>query len=243
MEKEKLRLKTAYLLLGCKKQALFVSAFPIVLKFLLLSSAVLLALQRDAFFGGKSSGMLLFLALSAEIGGFVLLRCFVLLRFRWFSLRSRSEPTDICSLIAGCSFSDFRLAVKLWIFSVMRRVSGLVLFLLFPAFCSVCALGYFSNGVSFRSLAAVSSGLLLLWAVGSFFFFSSVCATRAVCAVCCFEKKRVFAELWRKSAVMDKNALEYVKFKLFFYPWFGSKKLLANAIYVRKLFSENAKLR
>lgn len=238
MQHEKLRLRTAYLLLGCRGVAMFVSAFPVLIKLMMLCSAVLAALRYEAFVYGEYSTALLFLFVLAQIGGFVLLRCFVLVRYRWFNLRSRGTVSSLCSLITRFSLSDFMLAAKLWVFSRIRYAAAVILFFSIPSVSSVFLLRRFYSGVSGGIFVVVLTGLALLWAVGAFFFFSAVSSTRGVCGICCFEREKVFLKLWRRSSVLDRNALKYVRFKLLFYPWFGSKKLLANSVFVREILSK-----
>ena len=144
----------------------------------------------------------------------------------------------MCSLITRFSHSDFMLAAKLWVFSRIRYAAAVILFFSIPSVSSVFLFRRFYSGVSGGIFVVVLTGLALLWAVGAFFFFSAVSSTRGVCGICCFEREKVFLKLWRRSSVLDRNALKYVHFKLLFYPWFGSKKLLANSVFVREILSK-----
>ena len=233
MEKEKIRFRVDYLLLGERQFSRLTVLVPQVLKILSFGLIVLAVPQIDVLY--YSFPMLGVLYVLAAVLLRLLVWCSELLRDRWFMHRITGMKISASSLLAQFSFADiFRAAVLAMILRVCCWGRGLLFFTV-PALCLALSLNFINSGVSSAVLGALVCGNILLFAVAGLFCSAAFCTVRYAVKLTSLEKSGLFSVVKEKITALDSSGFRLLRLRVLSAGTFSSERIMAGLLYSRNM--------
>lgn len=229
MEKERIRFKVDYLLLGERQFSRLAVLVPQVLKMLSFGLIVLAVPQvRALYYSFPVLGVLyIFTA--------VLLRILVwsaeLLRDRWFMHRVNGTKIPASSLLVQFSFADIIRAAVLALNLRVRCFCRGVLFFAVPVLCLAVSLSFVNSGVSGAVLGALVFGNVLLFAVAGLFCSAAFCTVRYAVKLTSLEKSELYRNVKEKITALDSSGFRLLSLRLLPTGTFSSERIMAGLLY------------
>lgn len=229
MEKEKIRFRVDYLLLGERQASRLAVLVPQVLKLL---SFVLIALAVPQIPGlYRSFPVLGIIYVFAAVTLRLLIWCAELFRDRWFVYRMNGRKISASGLLAEFSLADvFRAAVLALTLRAYCLGRGLLFFAV-PALCLAVSLAFVSSGVSSAVLVALVCGNLLLSAVAGVFCLSAFCTVRYAVKLTSLENSGLFRAVKEKVAALDSKGLHLLRVRMLLAGTVSSERIMAGLLY------------
>lgn len=229
MEKERIRFKVDYLLLGERQLSRLAVLVPQVLKMLSFGLIVLAVPQARALY--YSFPVLGVLYISAAVLLRILVWCAELLRDRWFMHRITGNKISASSLLVQFSFADiFRAAVLALSLRVRCFCRG-VLFFCLPVLCLAVSLSFINSGVSGAVLGALVCGNILLFAVAGLFCSAAFCTVRYAVKLTSLEKSELYRNVKEKITALDSSSFRLLRLRLLPTGTFSSERIMAGLLY------------
>lgn len=233
MDKEKIRFRVDYLLLGERQFSRLLVFVPQVLKILSFGLIVLAVPQVSALY--YSFPVLGVLYVSAAVMLRLLVWCAELFRDRWFMHRINGTRVSASSLLADFSFSDiFRAAVLALTLRIYCFGRG-VLFFVVPALCLAVSLFFVNSGASAAVLGALMCGNLLLFAVAGLFCSAAFCTVRYAVKLSSLEKSGLFRAVKEKITALDSSGFRLLRLRVLFGGFFSAGKIMAGMVYSKSM--------
>ena len=232
MNKEKIRYRADYLLLGERQFSRLPVLIPQLLKLLLFGLVVLAVPQLKALcFSFPVLGVLyLFAAVMLRL----LVWCAELLRDRWFMNRINGNKISLSALVAHFSFSDVLRAVLLALNSRLYCFGRGLLFFVVPFLFLTVSLSLVNSGVSGAVLGVLVCGNLLLFAVAGVFCSAALCSVRYAIKLTSLEKSGLSRSVSEKITALDSNGFRLLRLRVLSAGTFSSERIMLSL-----LFSEN----
>lgn len=233
MDKEKIRFRVDYLLLGERQFSRLTVLVPQVLKILYFGLIVLAVPQVSALY--YSFPVLGVLYILAAVMLRLLVWCAELLRDRWFMHRITGTKISASSLLAQFSFADvFRAAVLALNLRVRCWGRGLLFFAV-PVLCLAVSLDFVNSGVSGAVLGALVCGNILLFAVAGLFCSAAFCTVRYAVKLTSLEKSGLFRNVKEKITALDSSGFRLLRLRVLSAGTFSSERIMAGLLYSQNM--------
>lgn len=229
MEKERIRFKVDYLLLGERQLSRLAVLVPQALKMLSFGLIVLAVPQARMLY--YSFPVLGVLYISAAVLLRILVWCAELLRDRWFMHRITGNKISASSLLVQFSFADILRAAVLALSLRVRCFCRGALFFAVPALSLALSLAFVGSGVSSAVLGALACGNLLLIAVAGIFCSATFCTVRYAVKLTSLEKSGLFRAVKEKVEALDSGGFRLLRIRVLSPGTFSSEKIMAGLLY------------
>lgn len=233
MDKEKIRFKVDYLLLGERQFSRLTVFVPQVLKILSFGLIVLAVPQVGALY--YSFPVLGVLYIFAAVMLRLLVWCAELLRDRWFMHRINGNKISASTLLAQFSFADilravgFALTLRFYCFG-----RGIVFFAV-PVLSLAVSLAFVSSGVSGAVLGAFLCGNILLLAVAGLFCSAAFCTVRYAVKLSSLEKSGIFRAVKEKILALDSSGFKLLRLRVLPAGTFSAERIMAGLLYSKSM--------
>lgn len=229
MEKEKIRFRVDYLLLGERQFSRFIVLVPQVLKWLSLVLFVLAVLQVNGLY--YSFPVLGVLYVFAAVMLRLLVWCAELLRDRWLMHRINGNKISVLALLAQFSLSDIFRAAVLALTLRLHCIGRGVLFFAVPVLCLAVSFSFVNSGVSSAVLVALVCGNVLLFTVATFFYSAAVCTVRYAVKLTSLEKSGLLNAVKERITALDSSGFRLLRLRVLPVSAFSAERIMAGLLY------------